>query len=130
MLKTSGQATKSMTGFAVSGTVSSATAAGFLPQYRGSAAASLAPTISNAVAQRDIEEALAKVQIVREDSAASTLVGENRPLSPTVGPEDTSNDAAGFLRSIVRKTDDDKKMIAQGWKTSPTGFRTTIGTDW
>jgi hypothetical protein len=130
MLKTPGQPTKLMTGFAVSGTVSSATAAGFLPQYRGSAAASLAPTISNVVAQRDIEGAFTKPRTLRENSATSTLIGENRPLHPTAGPEDTSNGAASYLRSIVRKTDDDKMMIEQGWDKSAIGLGPGMTSDW
>jgi hypothetical protein len=130
MLKTPGQATKSMTGFAVSGTISSATAAGYLPQYRGSAAASLAPTISNVVAQRDMEGIIAKPQLLRESSTSSTFSEENRPFNYSVDSESLSTGAEGYLRSLARRVDDDKKIIEKSWNSNSSGLGTGLALDW
>jgi hypothetical protein len=131
MLKTPGQTTKSMTGFPVSGTISSATAAGYLPQYRGSAVASLAPTISNVVAQRELEGILAKPHMLRENSISSTFSAENRPLNHSVGAESPNTGAEGYLRSLSRKADGDrKKTIVQGWNSNASGLGTSMTADW
>jgi hypothetical protein len=130
MLKTPGQASKAMTGFAVSGTISSATAAGYLPQYRGSAVASLAPTISNVVAQRDIEGLQTKPQILREHSTSSSFSTENRPLNHSGAHDNLNNSAEGYLRSLARKADDDKKIAEQGWNANSSGLGTGMTSNW
>jgi hypothetical protein len=120
-----------MTGFPISGTISSATAAGYLPQYRGSAVASLAPTMSNVVAQRDLEGILAKPHILRENSTSSTFSSENRPLTHSVGGENPNIGAEGYLRSLSRKADDDrKKTVEQGWNSNTNGLGTGMTSDW
>ncbi|EPE25631.1 hypothetical protein GLAREA_01543 [Glarea lozoyensis ATCC 20868] len=130
MLKTPGQASKAMTGFAVSGTISSATAAGYLPQYRGSAVASLAPTISNVVAQRDVEGLQNKPQILREHSTSSSFSTENRPFNQSVAHDNLNHSAEGYLRSLARKADDDKKTAEQGWNANSSGLGTGMASNW
>ena len=77
-----------MVGTALSGTVSSATAQGYLPQYRGSAAASLAPAMLNhATVDRDSEGLRAASEITKESIGGLSIVPtqiilpENRPLN-------------------------------------------------
>jgi len=77
-----------MVGTALSGTISSATAQGYLPQYRGSAAASLAPAMLNHVTvDRDPEGSQAAAEIIKEPIGglsilpAQVILPENRPLN-------------------------------------------------
>lgn len=77
----------SMTSEALTGVVTSTTAQGNLPQYRGSAAASLAPAMLNVLAyQRDVDYPTLKSETSTEGLAVlspmvvSSTMAENRPL--------------------------------------------------
>ena len=128
MLKNTTQPTTVMTGLSISGKVSSATATGYLPHYRSSAAASLAPTISNAPTGRNADSTT-KSQLWKESTFSSSDEGENRPLSGFTSLE--SLGAEGYMRYLTQKADDDKKIIEQGWNAGTTSTGPVIpGTDW
>ncbi|KAH7346504.1 hypothetical protein BKA65DRAFT_278292 [Rhexocercosporidium sp. MPI-PUGE-AT-0058] len=107
MLKNEGRA-----GTPLSGTISSATAQGYLPQYRGSAAASLAPAD-----YVPYKSASAKV---------TNLQSENRPISQdryerngTPAPESMS--ATEYLRYVSAKGyETEKATIDAGWNSNTT----------
>jgi hypothetical protein len=119
------------------GTVSSATAQGYLPQYRGSAAASLAPAMFHSPG-RDGEHQTSKVEQPPSsiDSIApliaSNFLPENRPLNrdrSPVRPSDTLGTEA-YKRYLSRKADGDKKVIEQGWNANTTATGPVMGSDW
>jgi hypothetical protein len=132
-----------MIGTTLSGTVSSATAQGYLPQYRGSAAASLAPTVLNIPsAERDSERSTAKVDTAKDSlfgltpfTAANFLL-ENRPLSrdrtqrPIAASVDAL-DAEGYLRTVGRMGDDNNKDdVEQGWSGKASGSGPVMSSEW
>ncbi|PBP20752.1 hypothetical protein BUE80_DR008283 [Diplocarpon rosae] len=105
-------------GTPLSGTISSATAQGYLPQYGGSAAASLAPAESGKISTSGVTS-----------SMVGKFQSENRPFNQQRNNRapDTMN-AEGYLRYITNKgiTQDDLKILEQGWnpyttRTGPTG---------
>lgn len=109
MLKNEGRA-----GTPLSGTISSATAQGYLPQYRGSAAASLAPN-----------------EYVSHKSASAKVTSsqsENRPINQdryerngTPAPEPMS--ATEYLRYVSTKGyETEKATIDAGWNSNTTAF--------
>ncbi|CAL3962689.1 unnamed protein product [Diplocarpon coronariae] len=116
MLKNACQAP--IIGTPLSGTISSATAQGYLPPYGGSAATSLAPAESGKISAS-----------VVTSSMAANLQSENRPFNQQRNSRapDTMN-AEGYLRYITNKgiSQDDLKILEQGWnpyttRTGPTG---------
>ena len=131
LLKTPGprQNAKSMTGPAVSGMVSATNATGYLPHYRGSAVASLAPAFSNVSAERDIQGTHAKHQHLRDNFPTAAALGENRPLRQSTRLEDS---AEGYTRHLARKTqaEEDQKIIEAGWNANTTGLGPVMGSEW
>ncbi|CAG8961119.1 hypothetical protein HYFRA_00002662 [Hymenoscyphus fraxineus] len=113
-----------MTGSAVSGKVSSATATGYLPLYRGTAMASLAPTFSNASSERDTETTV-KPQFSR-DNTFSSVGGSGSNGSESI--EDLTS-AEGYMRYLAQKRPDSKKFAEQTLTPDPlTG--PVMGSDW
>jgi hypothetical protein len=136
MLRNPAQST--MAAPALSGTVSSATAQGYLPQYRGAAAASLAPTVFNiSIAESEGERPAIKTD---QPSGVAPLVAanflpENRPLnrdrSPRpIRPSPDTMGAEGYMRYLSHKADEDKKIIEQGWNANTTATGPVMGSDW
>ena len=125
-----------MSGPALSGRVSSATAHGYLPQYRGSANSSLSPAIQNGAAgEHDVTYQASKVAIHHEPiGPVSYNVAkgpENLPLSraiPIVRPSIDSLDAEGYMRYLQTKTAEDQKL--QIWDPSNAGTGPVVGSDW
>jgi hypothetical protein len=123
MLKSTAMPAKAMTSQVVSGTVSAATATGFLPQYRGSAAASLAPAISNMLSNgpESDEYPVSKADNLKDSMNVPALLPGHRQLSraqPTINPSPNKLGAEGYMRFLAQKADDDKKIIEQGWNVS------------
>ncbi len=110
-----------MVGTALSGTVSSATAQGYLPQYRGSAAASLAPAMTNVTAsERDADQSPAKAQTSKGNSISFTAVNslpENRPLldcpQGAITQSTDNMGAEGYMRFLTEKDEKNKKIIEE-----------------
>lgn len=122
-------------------TVSSATAWGYLPQYRGSAAASLAPAmLSISTSERDGERPSPRFQQPKRhsDDGLPVIVpghlSENRPLErdqpprPLV-PTGDGLDAEGYMRYLAQK-DRDKRITEHGWNANAAGSRHVMGSDW
>lgn len=124
------QTTMTMSGPVLSGAISSATATGYLPQYRGSAAASLAPTMMNASgAEREFEQPASNPGLPKEfmDSSAqlspANFLPENRPLGiseRSTRPSPERLNAEGYMRYISQRAEDDKKG----------GTGPVMGSDW
>jgi hypothetical protein len=116
-------------------TVSSATAQGYLPQYRGSAAASLAPAmlnISNHERGGGLNSSKTEQQLHSPDSivplSAPSPLSENRPLNRGRSPQPIQSmndglDAEGYLRHLTQKAE-------QGWNTNATGSGPAMGPGW
>lgn len=123
-------------------TVSSATAQGYLPQYRGSAAASLAPAmLSMPSSERDAEHRSPKPEHQSRSvdgivpAAEPSLLGENRPLnrdqSPRpIPPNSDTLDAEGYMRYLSQKADENKRITDNGWNANTSGSRHVTGSDW
>lgn len=103
-----------MSGPALSGGVTAATAQGHLPQYRGTAAASFPPVLSSYVTlDRDQPTPVLvnyEQPMVANGSVAvakpPSLLSENRPLSraiPIVCPNSNSLNAASYMRQLNQK---------------------------
>lgn len=131
-----------MTSPALSGAISSATAQGYLPQFRGSAAASLAPAIVNfSTGERDSVRSMARPETARDSAvgAASSLAAnflpENRPLNvthlqrPTPPPVETMG-AEEYVRYLTQKDEADKKLLEKQWNTEENGTGPISGSDW
>lgn len=138
MLKSTSQPSKSMTGSVLSGAVSSATAIGYLPQYRGSAAASLAPTILNVLAiEHELERPLSKADLSMENASGSApfapanYLSENRPLSQDRSQHSahpSPDSAEGYMRFLAQKADEEKKVSESYVNTAGSG--PFIPSDW
>lgn len=130
-------------GTTLSGTVSSATAQGYLPQYRGSAAASLAPAVLNIPsAERDSEHSTTKVDTAKDSVfgltslTAVNFLPENHPLTqdrtqrPIAASADAL-DAEGYLRMLGRMGDDNNKEdVEQGWSGKTSGSGPVMSSEW
>lgn len=114
-----------MTGSAVSGKVSSATATGYLPLYRGTAVASLAPTISNSSSERDTDPTV-KPQLSRDSTFSS--IGDNAP-SRSESLEDLTS-AEGYMRYLAQKGTDSKKLAEQEWNPTTNATGPAMDSDW
>ena len=135
MLRNTTQTT--MAAPALSGAVSSATARGYLPQYRGSAAASLAPAmLTNPASGRDTEPPSAKPDGPKEYNGsiaplvAANFLPENRPLNRDQISRPETMGADAYMRYITRKADDDPKVVDQGWNSNTTGTGPVMGSNW
>ena len=124
---------------ALSGTVSSATAHGYLPQYRGSAAASLAPAMllnPASASASDSEHLIAKRDGRKEynDSVApfvaARFLPENYALNRDEITRSETMGAEAYMRYITRKADDDPKIVNQGWNSNTTGTGPIMGSNW
>ncbi|KUJ22947.1 uncharacterized protein LY89DRAFT_162151 [Mollisia scopiformis] len=125
-----------MVGSALSGTISSATAQGYLPPYRGSAAASLAPAVmnmqhtdsdgENGGSKRDSKHFSGPAQAM-----ATSFLPENRPFNseriPRAAP---TSEAESYMRYLTTKEENDKRIIEQGWNANTTGVGPITGSDW
>jgi hypothetical protein len=131
-----------MVGPALSGTISSATAQGYLPQYRGSAAASLAPAMANLPAgERDTERSMAKPELTYDSAVgaaplnAAKFLPENHPLTinrlqwPTPPPTDSMG-AEEYMRYLSQKDEMDKKGPAKKWNAEESGTGPISGSEW
>ena len=135
---------------ALSGAVSSATAQGYLPQYRGSAAASLAPAmITMNTLERENENTGMKagqLKISADNSSKISMEGvapliaanfspENRPINrdrphrPILASVESMG-AEGYMRYLTQKAENDKKILEQGWNPNTTGTGPVMGSDW
>jgi hypothetical protein len=123
-------------------TVSSATAQGYLPQYRGSAAASLVPAmLSNYSPGRDGEYASLKLEQPGHSGdgtvtvPGSDFLTENRPLhwdpSPhAIRPASDTPRAEQYMRYLAQKADQDKRAIEHGWNAATTATGPVMGSNW
>lgn len=124
-------------------TVSSATAQGYLPQYRGSAAASLAPAMFRIpTPERDHEHLSSKTELPNPSAdiiipaSASRVLPENWPLhrsqSPRlIRPATNTLGAEEYMRCIIsQKADEDKRIIERGWNARTTATGPVMGSDW
>jgi hypothetical protein len=136
---------------ALSGPVSSATAQGYLPLYRGSAAASLAPAmLTMNTLEREDEPVGTKAEQARilVDNAIKATLGtvvplkaenflpENRPTNrdrphrPILASPETMG-AEGYMRYLSQKAEDDKKILEQGWNANTTAKGpVATGSEW
>jgi len=122
MLKNTALAIMSAPAPALSGMVSSTTAQGYLPIYRGSAAASLSPTNGS-------DGALSHISV--------NLLPENRPLTledqPHVSKKKNSPETMGaeaYMRYLSNKADSDQKIIESGWNANTDATGPVMGSDW
>jgi hypothetical protein len=144
-------AAAAMSAPAVSGTVSSATAQGYLPSLRGSAAASLAPAMLNTLTtmEREDQTGLMKIDHIKISAdgnfevstegvaplIAKNFSPENRPLDrdrphrPVRASVETLG-AEGYLRYLTEKAEADKKIVEDGWNSNTTGTGPVMGSDW
>jgi len=130
MLRNSTQAT--MAAPALSGMVSPATAQGYLPQYHGAAAASLAPAALNVTATEQNTERHSMKMDMSSGIApliAANFLPENRPLNRD-RPESGTTGAEGYMRYISQKANEDQKIIKQGWNANTTATGPVMGSDW
>lgn len=112
-------------------------AQGYLPQYRGSAAASLAPAVINTSAvdrERDIKTAKESINGVMPLKAAN-FTPENRPINRDRSPRaillsPESLGAEGYMRYITARAGDDKKIVESGWNSNTAGTGPVMGSDW
>jgi len=136
---------------AVSGAISSATAQGYLPSHRGSAAASLAPTMFNTLTtmERQDGSGLTTIDQIKINSQgnfevstegaapliAANFLPENRPLDRdrprrAVRATVETLGAEGYLRYLTQKAEEDKKIVEEGWNSNTTGTGPVMGSDW
>ena len=139
---------------ALSGAISSATAQGYLPQYRGSAAASLAPAMLSPMAtmatiEREDDFGVSRVDQIRMSAngdfsvstegvaplIAANFLPENRPINrdrprrPVRASVETLG-AEGYMRYLTQKAEDNKKIIDDSWNPNTTGTGPVMGSDW
>ncbi len=129
-----------MVGSALSGTISSATAQGYLPQYRGSAAASLAPAMLNLPGVDRDGEHLTSKENKDTSSGISPMVvtsylPENLPLNRdrTQRPSPTAVEGFGaerYMRYHSRKDDMDKKTTDPGLTGTVPAAGPVVGAAW
>lgn len=124
-------------GAALSGTISSATAQGYLPQYRGSAAASLAPSVMNLQhTDSDSSEVTGPKRDVKRFPVAAPVMAtsplpENRPFTSEQVPRAASHpDAESYTRYLATKDENSKQIIEHGWNSNTTGRGPISGSDW
>jgi hypothetical protein len=126
-----------MTSQALSGAISSATAQGYLPQYRGSAAASLAPAMVNfATGERDNERSMTKMNDsgVAPNLSANLLaesrpMNVNRPQRPMLPCAETMG-AEDYMRYLTQKDVAENKPVEKKWNPENSGTGPISGSDW
>jgi hypothetical protein len=131
MLRNTAQVT--MAAPALSGAVSSATAQGYLPQYRGAAAASLAPAALNMATTANAKTSQPNSPGFAPQVSANFLP-ENRSLNRNQSPLLTrpppkNMTAEEYARYVVEK-DEDQKIIEAGWNAKTTATGPVMGSDW
>lgn len=126
-----------MVGSALSGTISSATAQGYLPPYRGSAAASFTPAVKSSQNPGfGIENMGSKHEgkhfAGQVPAMASSFLSENVPFKPERYPRPIipPQNAEAYMRYLALKDDDDKQVGEQGWNANTTGTGPVNGSDW
>lgn len=129
MLKNA-EATQPMTGSVLSGTVSAATASGYLPHYHGSAAASLAPSNSNKSKTKQPIEFRSSQGDLSENAVrpGADLLAENRHVTATHAQRANhipmgSMGAEGYLLLLSQKAKKDKKSAEDRWSANTTNAR-------
>ena len=129
---------------ALSGAISSATAHGYLPQYRGSAAASLAPAMVNySSSERDSERSMTKSEVSYDTATGGASIlttnylPENRPLNSTRlqrpnSPAAESMGAEEYMRYLTQKDEADKKLFEKHYNAdgSQSGTGPVSGSAW
>jgi hypothetical protein len=139
MLKRNGQAGMAAPALR---TVFSATAQGYLPQYHGSAAASLAPAMFSIPTPERGGVPLnpkTELSIPTVDCAiplnAANCLAENQPLnrngSPRlIQPLSDAPGCEGYMPYLSQKADEDKRIIDQVWNSSTNAAGPVMSSDW
>lgn len=113
---------------ALTSSSSSTTVEGYLPQYRGSAATALAPSISSINAS---SQGLDNINIEEGKSGRETFATsvrtENRPPLIQAHPSRDVASATDLLRRLNRQ---DKEHHDPGFNANTTGIGPTFGSDW
>ncbi|RDW72123.1 hypothetical protein BP5796_08157 [Coleophoma crateriformis] len=115
---------------ALSGTVSATTAEGFLPQYRGSAAASLAPTMNTSPNGRT---ELREVEKDVTTHVTSKTKSENLPLDnihPFRPAPPEAMGAEDYMRYVTAKDDGDKKNKEGAYGAKMPALGPIMGSEW
>jgi len=127
MLRNTTLAAMSAPAPALSGKVSSTTAQGYLPIYRGSAAASLSPTMTDYKANSNNEA---------PGLLAAKTLPENQPLNVdgrsrvSIKTSTESIGAQTYMRYLANKADNDQKIIESGWNANTNATGPVMGSDW
>ena len=130
MLRNTTLAVMSAPAPALSGMVSSTTAHGYLPVYRGSAAASLTPTM----ADHKINSTNTSNGIPHH--VAASPLPENRPLNVDGRSgvlEQASSESMGaeaYMRYLSNKANNEQKIIDPGWNANTNATGPVMGSDW
>jgi hypothetical protein len=115
------------------GAMSSATARGYLPPYRGSAAASLAPSISNIIAPTlGLERAASCCDgdIPSHPDSSDSILTENWPFPHSVAPIGNSMSAVRQLRRTGRLVKDHKDSSDSGLDQYTAGTGPVDSSEW
>jgi hypothetical protein len=135
MLKNTSQSP--LVGTALSGAITSTTAQGYLPLYRGSATASLAPSMLNhAIAECDSQ---IPYEFLKDNGLTSLTpidaLAENRP--PHTGRSQAqiqitsdASGAQGYMRYVTQKDDMNKKNITQAPNAETSATGTSRRSEW
>lgn len=126
-----------MVGSALSGTISSATAQGYLPPYRGSAAASFTPTIMNSQnpglgADNMGARHGGKLFIDPTSAMASSFLSENVPFNLERCPRSIipPQNAEAYMRYLAGLKDEDSRQVGeQGCNANASGTRSVNSSD-
>ncbi|KAF8862169.1 hypothetical protein BDZ45DRAFT_799288 [Acephala macrosclerotiorum] len=125
-----------MVGSALSGTISSATAQGYLPPYRGSAAASFTPTVMNSQNPglgADNMGAKHGGKLFTGPAPAMAFLSENVPFNSERYPRSIipPQNAEAYMRYLALKKNEDNKQVGeQGWNANTTGTGSVNGSNW
>lgn len=126
-----------MVGSALSGTISSATAQGYLPPYRGSAAASFNPAVMNSHnpglgADNIVSKPDGKHFAVQPSAITTGFHFENVPLNSERYPRAIipPNNAEAYMRYLALKDENNKQVVEQGWNANTSGAGPIKGSDW
>lgn len=121
-------------------TVSSATAHGFLPLYRGSAAASLAPAMlivpgAERISNRHSLKIDQQGRSGEGRAAFSGIMNENQPLKANQSPgplQPTRDalDAEGYMRYLTQRADEERRITEHGWNANASGSTHAPGSNW
>jgi hypothetical protein len=111
----------------LSGTVTSTNAQGILPQYRGSAVASLTPSMAHAPVPHIVSQ-IPPSKLTHSDSVGSFRLENHPPSRANSSVEQDPFTAADLLRKITSQ--DLEHQAAEGWNINTTGTGPISGSDW